>query len=88
VVGVDTHNNFPLLSNLPPAEPDAVLTNQPISMLRVNSKFDFDGIVCKVDSVNSDRTVLALSLWGPRKGEDIVFNTIEEVVNVVNAKQS
>ena len=36
--------------------------------------------------MNPDRTVLALSLWGARKGDDIVFNTIEELVNLVNAK--
>jgi hypothetical protein len=87
VLGVDTNNNVPLLTNLPPLEPNAVITNQPISTLKVNSKFDYDGNVCKVVSVNPDRTVLALSLWGPRKGEDIVFNTVEEVVNFVNAKR-
>jgi hypothetical protein len=87
VLGVDTNNNVSLLTNLPPLEPNAVITNQPISTLKVNSKFDYDGNVCKVVSVSPDQTVLALSLWGPRKGEDIVFNTVEEVVNFVNAKR-
>jgi hypothetical protein len=86
VVGVDANKNVPLLSNLPPPETDPATINYPISMLRVNSKFDYEGNVCKVVSVNPDGTVLTLSVWGPRTGEEIMFNTTKEVVNLVSAK--
>jgi hypothetical protein len=86
VVGVDANKNVPLLSNLPPPETDPATINHPISMLRVNSKFDYEGNVCKVVSVNPDGTVLTLSVWGPRTGEEIMLNTTKEVVNLVSAK--
>jgi len=54
---------------------------------RINSKFDYEGNVCKVDSVNPDGTVVTSSLWGPQSGERIVFNSVVEVLHLVNLKR-
>jgi hypothetical protein len=37
--------------------------------------------------VNSYGTVLTLLLCGPRRGEDIVFHSVEEVEHLVNDKR-
>ncbi len=57
------------------------------TLLRINSKFDYEGNVCKVDSVNPDGTVVTSSLWGPQSGERIVFNSVVEVLHLVNLKR-
>jgi hypothetical protein len=31
--------------------------------------------------------VLTSSVWGPRKGEEIIFNSTEEVLQLVNQKR-
>jgi hypothetical protein len=48
-------------------------------VLQINSKFDYNGNVCKVVLVHDNGTVLTYSVWGSRKGEEIIFIFTEEV---------
>jgi len=40
-----------------------------------------------VASVNADGTVLTFSLWKPRQGKEIKFDSVEEVLVMVNQKR-
>jgi hypothetical protein len=91
IVGVDT-NNIPLISSMEheaPGQPPDIggRHRNNNTLLRINSKFDYEGNVCKVDSVNPDGTVVTSSLWGPQSGERIVFNSVVEVLHLVNLKR-
>ena len=70
-----------------PQQPPVVGNGQPSSLLRINSKFDYERNVCKVDSVNPDGTVVTSSFWGPWKGDNIIFNSVAEVLHLVNLKR-
>ena len=37
--------------------------------------------------VHDNGTVLTSSVWGPRKGEEIIFNSTEGVLSLVNRKK-
>jgi hypothetical protein len=89
IVGIDAHNNIPLISCIPrEALPrPEVISELPSGVLRINSKFDYQGNVCKVVSVNSNGSVCTCSLWGPQKGDEIIFNSVREVLQLVNAKR-
>ncbi len=52
---------------------------QEASVLRINFKFDYNVNVCKVVLVHDNGTVLTYSVWGSRKGEEIIFIFTEEV---------
>jgi hypothetical protein len=90
IVGVDTTINTMLqqhLGEIPDAAAEQRLEPPQNSVLRVNSKFDYNGNVCKVASVNADGTVLTFSLWKPRQGKEIKFDSVEEVLVMVNQKR-
>jgi hypothetical protein len=40
------------------------------------------GYLCKVVYINAVVTVLVSTLWGPRQGEEIIFNSAQEVLLV------
>jgi hypothetical protein len=70
-----------------PQQPPVAGNGQPNTLLRMNSKFYYEGNVCMVDSVNPDGTVVTSSLWSPRKGDNIIFNSAVEVLHLVNLKR-
>jgi hypothetical protein len=97
IVGEDATMNHRLLEELGETHPSAdehplmqatpATSTRSMSSLRINSKFDYNGNVCKVLSVNSDGMVLTSCLWGPHAGEEITFDSVEEVARLVNLKR-
>jgi len=84
IIGVDNTQNILVLAQSNLNTENQTQLHQEASVLQINSKFDYNGNVCKVVLVHDNGTVLTSSVWGSRKGEEIIFNSIEQVLQLVN----
>ena len=87
IIGVDNTENALVLAQSNFNTENQTQLQQEASVLRINSKFDCNGNVCKIVVVHDNGTVLTSSVWGPRKGEEIIFNSTEGVLSLVNRKK-
>jgi hypothetical protein len=54
--------------------------------IRINSKFDYNNGTYKVISFNEEG-VRAICIWGEQRGQELIFENINEVVALVVAKR-
>ena len=65
----------------PAAQPRPVLTQA----IRINSRFDYNGSLFKVASVDENNQVRAVCLWGQQVGIQLTF-PLELVIEMVSKK--
>jgi hypothetical protein len=87
IIGVDNSEDALVLAQSNFNMEKQTQLQQEASVLRINFKFDYNVNVCKVVLVHDNGTILTSSVWGPRKGEEIIFNSTEEVLQLVTRKQ-
>ena len=80
IIGVDNTQNILVLAQSNLNTENQTQLHQEASVLQINSQFDYNGNVCKVVLVHDNGTVLTSSVWGSRKGGEIIFNSTEQVL--------
>ena len=59
----------------------------PVRRLQINSKFDYNNSMFKVVSADEHQGVQAVCVWGELLGQEIHFENLGEVLELVNQKR-